>query len=671
MIDLPAQEEDSILTTATTATTGGRKMPKAKKATTAKGRKTKAKKDEPVEVEASAPAPEPEDDDFEVKVQPAPKATRGKKRKSDEIQEASIAPVETEAPPPKKRATRTRASTAVDDSVLDVAEAIKPTAKKGRASRAKKNSIAPIVPMEVDVPNDEDLEKELQEDLQKYTSENEAAAPPSKKKSARGSKIVGEDHAMFGVEEPQIDDAALEAELAEMEAVVAKPVPKAKGGPKGKTARKPSAKQQAAAAKKAAEEEERRLAEQQAQENSMEDSPSQQIQADLEQSYSIQHSSPVLQPKKQRATKAKTTTKPAGRTTRGSVISNAESSTTMPGAFVDESKDDVGNESDASMASEATVVRGGASRRGSTLKKGKTSKKGASRNIEEIVRPVQAAPEQLVESQSRSKGKGPLRADETNMTEDFYTPAPEMPMETVEHEQDHFDMDAELEFENPEFESTPARSPGRPQIQQTLTAMVENMSKSPVATSSKSKLSKSKSPIIIARDPTPPPQEPTASASPQSSDAENHPPSSRPSLNKKTPTPLSAAAQAKQATPRTTTRIPLAETTVSRTPLQRTSPSKHSNTISGLQSAAPWTAVDLDDLSLFAKDENGLEEALQKAKDEGLTSPEKKMTVEEWIMFNAQRAEERLKKECEGMVGVFEREGGRAMRALEGIKVLD
>lgn len=54
-----------------------------------------------------------------------------------------------------------------------------------------------------------------------------------------------------------------------------------------------------------------------------------------------------------------------------------------------------------------------------------------------------------------------------------------------------------------------------------------------------------------------------------------------------------------------------------------------------------------------------------------LTSPEKKMTVEEWINWNAGKAEERLRAESERVVGVFEKEGTRALRVLEGIEVLD
>ena len=54
-----------------------------------------------------------------------------------------------------------------------------------------------------------------------------------------------------------------------------------------------------------------------------------------------------------------------------------------------------------------------------------------------------------------------------------------------------------------------------------------------------------------------------------------------------------------------------------------------------------------------------------------LTSPEKKMTVEEWIYFNAKNGEERLRRECERLISIFEREGGRAMRALEGIECIE
>jgi len=63
--------------------------------------------------------------------------------------------------------------------------------------------------------------------------------------------------------------------------------------------------------------------------------------------------------------------------------------------------------------------------------------------------------------------------------------------------------------------------------------------------------------------------------------------------------------------------------------------------------------------------------AIEKAKNGELTSPEKKMTVEEWVKYNAEQAEEKLRGECERMVGLFEREGTKAMQALEGVECLE
>lgn len=51
-----------------------------------------------------------------------------------------------------------------------------------------------------------------------------------------------------------------------------------------------------------------------------------------------------------------------------------------------------------------------------------------------------------------------------------------------------------------------------------------------------------------------------------------------------------------------------------------------------------------------------------------LSEQEKQMTVQEWIEHVAARAEEELKMEGERVVGVFEREGARAMGLLEGIE---
>ena len=73
-----------------------------------------------------------------------------------------------------------------------------------------------------------------------------------------------------------------------------------------------------------------------------------------------------------------------------------------------------------------------------------------------------------------------------------------------------------------------------------------------------------------------------------------------------------------------------------------------------------------DDLN---KENTGLLSKPLLSKTVQLTSPEKKMTVEEWIYHNAGLAETKLKTECEAMVSKFESEGGRAMRVLEELVV--
>ena len=51
-----------------------------------------------------------------------------------------------------------------------------------------------------------------------------------------------------------------------------------------------------------------------------------------------------------------------------------------------------------------------------------------------------------------------------------------------------------------------------------------------------------------------------------------------------------------------------------------------------------------------------------------MSENEKGMTVQEWIEHVAGRAEAELKMEGERVVGVFEREGQRAMGVLDGIE---
>ena len=54
-----------------------------------------------------------------------------------------------------------------------------------------------------------------------------------------------------------------------------------------------------------------------------------------------------------------------------------------------------------------------------------------------------------------------------------------------------------------------------------------------------------------------------------------------------------------------------------------------------------------------------------------MTDAEKKMTVGEWINYNAKLAEESLRSECEERVMRFERQGARALMSLEGIECVE
>ncbi|KAH4054936.1 hypothetical protein HBH92_151160 [Parastagonospora nodorum] len=50
-----------------------------------------------------------------------------------------------------------------------------------------------------------------------------------------------------------------------------------------------------------------------------------------------------------------------------------------------------------------------------------------------------------------------------------------------------------------------------------------------------------------------------------------------------------------------------------------------------------------------------------------LTDEEKAMTIEQWVMYNAQRGEEKLRKACEQQIAAFRAEGKRALAQLQAI----
>ncbi|KAL9576439.1 MAG: hypothetical protein Q9212_007097 [Teloschistes hypoglaucus] len=161
--------------------------------------------------------------------------------------------------------------------------------------------------------------------------------------------------------------------------------------------------------------------------------------------------------------------------------------------------------------------------------------------------------------------------------------------------------------------------------------------------------------LTIPPAPTPTVQgTPSKSVSPQSSDAENRPPSARPIALRPPLTVLSPSKpQAVQ--------VAFNAATPTKSP--------HKRDVSRLQSALPWAAVDFQNIfmaSPAAEKENVIDATINDT-ETNLTSPEKKLTVEEWMTWRAERGEEKLRKDCERLVGRFENEGVRALKSLEGI----
>ncbi|KAK0347078.1 hypothetical protein LTR02_002530 [Friedmanniomyces endolithicus] len=166
--------------------------------------------------------------------------------------------------------------------------------------------------------------------------------------------------------------------------------------------------------------------------------------------------------------------------------------------------------------------------------------------------------------------------------------------------------------------------------------------------------------------------------SPNGSDKENHPSSlARPATAIKAPL-LSPTKSA-------TTRIPLAMGTPNQQ-LRLHSPTKGTHLASPtkaplhLVSTKPWQPIDLDALlfpspssltspNTTAMTPGGSLVARFVEVSGGLTSPEKEMTVEAWVRWRAGKGEEEVRRRGEGMVSLFEREGGVGLGSLGGIVI--
>ncbi|KAH7160957.1 hypothetical protein EDB81DRAFT_332977 [Dactylonectria macrodidyma] len=650
--------EDSVLTTASTQ--GGKKG-KARKTATGKGRKTKAKKEEPVEV------------DVEIEEEaPVPKPTRGKKRASTAMDDSIMAT--NEAPAPKKRAMENRA---VDSSVLeptDDAEMMDAPApkkagrKKGqtsaarprKASTASETSVASAASMASipgAFPDDDEIERQLEADLERPLSEDDEITLDSdsermkRSKGSRTSKteveIVQESahYAMFNPtfenpDEDEVEDElrALEAEMEVKEVhveqvhveeleveepqVAEEPQPSPESQElhvpkKGRKAGTRKASKQTKAKKAKATSE---PVEEEVEEEKAVPEPQQETQEVVEQVHEDSLASTGTVVKNSAAARLSTGKRGRGRPSKASLASRestgavdfvqpaVESSvdTHVEPAAQPPAKRGRGRPSKASLASRASLDG------------------DASQNTE-------AAPK-------RGRGrpsKKSLEARQSLGLAESQTPPEAEPVEE--------DVEAPS-GQRVEAMRAPVVSFEEPQS----SPMVQNLPSSPPRAAGHLANPPSTPGRVISPAPSARQAAISPSQSPQSSDAENQPPSSKPAANAK--------------------RVALAP--VPATP-SRASPSKR-NMIAGLRSTAPWTELDVEallgsPLPHGGDKENSAEQLLKQGK--ALTSPEKQMTVEEWILHNAGEAEKKLKQECEAMVSRFESEGSKAMHVLEGLVV--
>ena len=627
---------------------------------------------------------EPEDDDFSVKIDQSPEAEpRGKKRKSEVAgradEEKSELEAASEGPPTKRRTTRTRSSVFIQQNGpqfiqplehedVDMSDAEKPVAslapvsKKGRQGGKKRASsstrkvsdmsTASQASLRSAIPRDEDIDAALALDLDRPLTDDEeidvqeqvkpktrrltrtkpgskkstASRAPMRKASRAGSAqpedsiIIVDDKTLPKQSDETHDDdhvpidenTSPEVELSTEKA--AKKLPR-KRGPKPKVFGKERDNEDGLEKEQEPAEEER-----------------------------TQPKSPP--PRKQ--TRQVSRQLPA-RGTRMSAIPTSQEpeAQRLESSMLDDPilGDDSGHETDASGVTQSDRIQKGRTK--GPAKKGTKGKKAkqANEDNEALVRPPNESTDvqaELVDDMSEVPAQGGDKQPE----------APQKPKgkkaskvkaapKTGKAKRGAAKSKATAtEIEEPSLEPPKHSSP--PQAR-------EASAESPAEPL----------PVLAVADLPTSPRAQTAhstpAASPQSSDAENHPPSSRPSEVRP---PLALLSPTKSQM----TRIPLAVSTPTRSPVK--------NTFSRLQTSVPWTMTDLEQIFQGTpgqeKENNPFNLSID-AVQGGLTSPEKKMTVEQWIQFNAQRGEEKFRSECERTVSKFEAEGMRAMKTLEGI----
>ena len=685
--------DDTALSVLTTSTESAMTQKKFKsKKTKGAGPSKQATTDDVsnVETQPATAVVEPEDADFEVKVPPTKqtKAKKSKKRKSDEADSVheSVQDNPIEMPPAKKRAMRSRTLSAqvqppevpvqqaVRDEDISMVDSEPPKAivvpKRGsraaRSSTAKPGarnvsttSTASKASLRMEEPDDDEVDKSLEVDLARPLTDDEDTAMEEEPKAA-GRRLTktrpGVKKATASVaytRKTAQDVEVFDTPVADREALRAADPKPSRGKKTAKGGRK-------AASKAVALGEAEELNKSAAIESSLVSIPLQELSV---------HSSPAATarpaPPSKRAATRQTSRRMPARSTRGSVLPIAESANPLASDIdmsILSTNDDSGHETDMSMASQATTCRRGAKGLNHAAKKEKGSELAiVGKTIEDVVQKTtgsllaqeQAAPAKEKPKRSRTTRKQTVEIQEAVSQAE---PIPADKMEVDEPEAVN-----ELEVQKPAKEKT-ARAKGKgkgttkPITKQAVAAPVREEPTPPQRSAATASYQQSAQPkqaletIVYEDPPHPKTHVATPSPSPQSSDAENQPPSSRPNLAPQ----LQALAV-----------IPQARNT------PRASPSKRNLIIGNqLQSTNPWHPADLEAVFQPASDKENPSLHKPTGGVPELSSPEKRMNVEEWVRWNAAQQEAQLKQECERLVGIFEREGNRAIGALEGVHVL-
>lgn len=577
------------------------------------------------------------------------KPTRGKKRGSEQIsqdreeREGTARP----EPPAKRRNTRARDSVAQqinyptlenESEVMEVDAATAKPAKGSRkrastTTRSRKNSGASVASLRAAVPDIAAIEAALEAELDKpLTDEEMAPEPEEKPKRSRSKKATASKAPIRGKnatsQEPEVqtEEAALEMN----EVIIAEPEvvqePPAKKGRKAKATRKTNRKRESS----------------------------------------------------------------ESTATAATNVDTVVESSIVTAQTID---DDSGHETDASVAGKPRSKRGG-KKKSTTKAKGK--KGPMSKNIEDIVQKaeqLEAAAEVIedsmekvdvsaeiavlnaeIENEDAVASKPARKAAKSKKTKKIAEKGPHLSMPGAFSPIEFREESIEPSFSSALASDTPPVRLQKPHVAQEQAPEAEEMQVLPAEKTLTPTPTPRAAPPLPPRSPartatprsvlpkaraTPASQlaaelEASVQSSPQSSDSdvENAPPSSRP---ERTRPPLMDLSN--------TTRVQLNPGTPTRVPV---SPSKIGG---GISSLVPWREIDVE--MVFNEHENtpGQEDLVRAwVAEPVLGEKEREMTVQEWIFANAARAEEALKSEAERVVGVFEHEGQKAMRVLEGVE---